>query len=167
MLRLDISAYFIEQNRLSTVEQINDYGFCIGKNLYFNHTGNSLGQKQSLTKYVLLKTFDFAWQEHIVKLSNVKEGIHSRAYGHMHSLQEYQKESWNPFEEMVSKWYITFVHFFLSDIKDGMQIEQDAIDEESTKGMKNETKSSMARNALYHYNSGKKVYKESHGKLEE
>ena len=41
MLHLDISAYFIEQNQLSTVEQIDDYVFTLAKNLYFNHTANS------------------------------------------------------------------------------------------------------------------------------
>src|SRR4029450_11429105 len=57
---------------------------------------------RQLEKFVLLQTIDQLWKEHLLNMDHLKEGISLRSYGQRQPLQEYQKEGFEMFEEMIS-----------------------------------------------------------------
>jgi preprotein translocase subunit SecA len=54
-----------------------------------------------LEKFVLLQTIDQLWKEHLLNMDHLKEGIGLRGYGQRNPLQEYKKEGFEMFEEMI------------------------------------------------------------------
>ncbi len=56
---------------------------------------------RQLEKFVLLQTIDQLWKEHLLNMDHLKEGIGLRGYGQRNPLQEYQKEGFEMFEEMI------------------------------------------------------------------
>jgi preprotein translocase SecA subunit len=57
---------------------------------------------RQLEKFVLLQTIDQLWKEHLLNMDHLKEGIGLRGYGQRNPLQEYQKEGFEMFEEMIA-----------------------------------------------------------------
>jgi preprotein translocase SecA subunit len=57
---------------------------------------------RQLEKFVLLQTIDQLWKEHLLNMDHLKEGIGLRGYGQRNPLQEYQKEGFEMFEEMIN-----------------------------------------------------------------
>ncbi len=58
-----------------------------------------------LWRYVLLRTVDAKWREHLYALDMVREGIGLRAYGQKDPLVEYKRESFRMFEEMMADFH--------------------------------------------------------------
>ena len=56
---------------------------------------------RQLEKFVLLQTIDQLWKEHLLNMDHLKDGIGLRGYGQRNPLQEYQKEGFEMFEEMI------------------------------------------------------------------
>jgi preprotein translocase subunit SecA len=56
---------------------------------------------RQLQKFVVLQTIDQLWKEHLLNMDHLKEGIGLRGYGQRNPLQEYQKEGYEMFEEMI------------------------------------------------------------------
>ena len=51
----------------------------------------------------MLQTIDSLWKDHLLNMDHLKEGIGLRGYGQKNPLQEYQKEGFDMFEEMVRR----------------------------------------------------------------
>jgi preprotein translocase subunit SecA len=56
---------------------------------------------RQLEKIIMLQTIDNLWKDHLLAMDHLKEGIGLRGYGQKNPLQEYQKEAFGMFEEMV------------------------------------------------------------------
>ncbi|MFB3060607.1 MAG: preprotein translocase subunit SecA [Candidatus Binatia bacterium] len=56
---------------------------------------------RQLEKIIMLQTIDSLWKDHLLGMDHLKEGIGLRGYGQKNPLQEYQKEGFGMFEEMV------------------------------------------------------------------
>jgi len=56
---------------------------------------------RQLEKIIMLQTIDSLWKDHLLNMDHLKEGIGLRGYGQKNPLQEYQKEGFEMFEEMV------------------------------------------------------------------
>jgi preprotein translocase SecA subunit len=56
-----------------------------------------------LQRFVLLQTIDALWKDHLLGMDHLKEGISLRGYGQRNPLQEYQKEGFAMFEEVIGK----------------------------------------------------------------
>ncbi len=54
-----------------------------------------------LEKLVLLQTVDALWKDHLLSMDHLKEGINLRGYGQRDPLQEYKKEAFELFEELM------------------------------------------------------------------
>ncbi len=55
-----------------------------------------------LERVVLLQVVDHHWKEHLLNMDHLKEGIGLRGYGQKNPLDEYKKEGFNMFGEMIS-----------------------------------------------------------------
>ena len=64
---------------------------------------------RQLEKFVLLQTIDQLWKEHLLNMDHLKEGIGLRGYGQRNPLQEYKKEGFEMFEEMIGAIHVDAV----------------------------------------------------------
>jgi len=53
------------------------------------------------SRYILLTTLDQVWKEHLHNLDYLRQGISLRAYGQKDPLNEYKREAFNLFEQML------------------------------------------------------------------
>jgi preprotein translocase SecA subunit len=58
---------------------------------------------RQLEKVIMLQTIDTLWKDHLLNMDHLKEGIGLRGYGQKNPLQEYQKEGFEMFEDMVQR----------------------------------------------------------------
>jgi preprotein translocase SecA subunit len=58
---------------------------------------------RQLEKFILLQSIDVHWKDHLLGMDHLKEGIGLRGYGQLNPLQEYQKEGFAMFEEMITR----------------------------------------------------------------
>ncbi len=58
---------------------------------------------RQLEKIIMLQTIDALWKDHLLNMDHLKEGVGLRGYGQKNPLQEYQKEGFEMFEEMVQR----------------------------------------------------------------
>jgi len=65
-----------------------------------DHLGTE--QTRDLEKQILLRTIDSKWIDHLHNIDLVREGIHLRGYGQRDPLQEYKKEAFGMFEQLLS-----------------------------------------------------------------
>jgi preprotein translocase subunit SecA len=56
---------------------------------------------RELEKQILLRTIDSKWIDHLHNIDLVREGIHLRGYGQRDPLQEYKKEAFGMFEQLL------------------------------------------------------------------
>jgi preprotein translocase subunit SecA len=56
-----------------------------------------------LERLIWLQTLDGLWREHLLAMDHLKEGIGLRGYGQKNPLQEYQKEGYDLFEDLVRR----------------------------------------------------------------
>src|SRR5262249_25499786 len=52
-------------------------------------------------KSLLLQVLDQAWKDHLLQLDHLRQGINLRAYGQRDPLNEYKREAFELFEEML------------------------------------------------------------------
>lgn len=58
---------------------------------------------RNLEKYFLLTTIDSLWKEHLLILDHIKESVGLRGYGQKNPLQEYKREAFHLFVELMRK----------------------------------------------------------------
>jgi preprotein translocase subunit SecA len=58
---------------------------------------------RQLEKIIMLQTIDTLWKDHLLNMDHLKEGIGLRGYGQKNPLQEYQKEGYDMFEDMIRR----------------------------------------------------------------
>ncbi len=54
-----------------------------------------------IEKYILLRTLDRKWKEHLLQMDHLREGINLRAYGEKKPLVEFKREGFYLFKEMI------------------------------------------------------------------
>jgi len=57
---------------------------------------------RSIEKQIMLQVLDTLWKEHLATMDHLRQGIHLRAYAQKNPKQEYKRESFALFEELLS-----------------------------------------------------------------
>ena len=71
------------------------------------------GLTRQLERYYLLEQIDQSWQEHIEKMSVLRETINWRSYGQQDPLVEYKNEAFNLFLDMTSYIRQTIIYLMM------------------------------------------------------
>ena len=88
-------------------------------------------------KSLLLHILDHSWKEHLLQLDHLRQGINLRAYGQRDPLNEYRREAFDLFEEMLNRVRETVtstlaqVEFQLESVPDDMLFQQQAAFQET------------------------------------
>jgi preprotein translocase subunit SecA len=56
-----------------------------------------------LEKHIMLNVLDQNWKEHLARMDYLRQGIHLRGYAQKQPKQEYKKEAFELFSEMLEK----------------------------------------------------------------
>jgi preprotein translocase subunit SecA len=56
-----------------------------------------------LEKHVMLNVLDQSWKEHLARMDYLRQGIHLRGYAQKQPKQEYKKEAFELFSELLEK----------------------------------------------------------------
>ena len=63
---------------------------------------DSIGEEiNRLEKYIMLQVLDSLWKEHLATMDHLRYGIHLRAYAQKNPKQEYKREAFELFEQML------------------------------------------------------------------
>ena len=71
----------------------------------YNEKENEFGVEsvRQLEKYVMLRVLDTQWKEHLAMMDQLRQGIHLRGYAQKDPKQEYKRESFEMFTEMLDR----------------------------------------------------------------
>ncbi|MCJ8319663.1 MAG: preprotein translocase subunit SecA [Colwellia sp.] len=129
-------------------------------------------------KAVMLQSLDSHWKEHLAAMDHLRQGIHLRGYAQKNPKQEYKRESFELFSEMLENLKYDVIGI-LSKVRIQAESDVEAVDEQRRKSEEvpkefthqaadgTNDKPSMprvGRNVPCPCGSGKK-YKQCHGKL--
>ena len=88
-------------------------------------------------KSILLQVIDQQWKEHLLALDHLRQGINLRAYAQRDPLNEYKREAFNLFDEMLES-----VRHTISGALSNLEIQ---LDNEETSGQQNSAEDYQAR----------------------
>ncbi len=83
-----------------------------------------LGEKnlRNIEKYILLTTIDTLWKEHLLHLDYLKESVGLRGYGQKNPLQEYKKEAFYSFVNLMKRIKeTTLSYLYRIELKEAME----------------------------------------------
>ena len=105
-----------------TAEEIGDWIFERSKSVY--KARESLVPEsviRDFERFVILRTIDEKWKDHLYAMDQLREGINLRAYGQKNPLLEYKSEGFKMFQEMMADMNsITIQRLFRTQIQ-GME----------------------------------------------
>ncbi|MEC6832739.1 preprotein translocase subunit SecA [Photobacterium toruni] len=84
---------------------------------------------RNFEKTVMLQNLDTLWKEHLAAMDHLRQGIHLRGYAQKNPKQEYKRESFELFEEMLDNLKSDVVSI-LSKVRVQQQEEVDRMEEE-------------------------------------
>jgi preprotein translocase subunit SecA len=147
---------------------------------------------RKIEKQIMLQVLDSLWKEHLATMDHLRQGIHLRAYAQKNPKQEYKRESFELFEQLLSSLKYEVIKFlshvqvqredeaqlleqqrrdaaeheklaFQHAAASGMEADAEPEQEETPKTYTREERK-VGRNEPCPCGSGKK-YKQCHGKL--
>ena len=82
---------------------------------------------RSAEKTILLRLLDQVWKEHLLALDHLRQGINLRAYAQNNPLNEYKREAFNLFQEMLAglkEQVISILSHFEAQVSDPQTMEK-------------------------------------------
>jgi len=83
---------------------------------------------RKIEKQIMLQVLDTLWKEHLSTMDHLRQGIHLRAYAQKNPKQEYKRESFALFEELLSNLKYEVIKF-LSHVQIQRQDEAELIEQ--------------------------------------
>jgi len=103
--RLDprVDDELIDKNRIDDLKQL----LLEQVHSLYEHKEQEIGEPllRHVEKVLMLQTFDTLWKEHLLSMDHLKEGIGLRGYGQKDPKQEYKKEGYEMFMDMMGRVY--------------------------------------------------------------
>ena len=105
-----------------SIDDVRDFIFEKTKNVYAAR--ESLVPEEIMRgfeRFVVLRTIDEKWKDHLYSMDQIREGINLRAYGQKDPLLEYKSEGFNLFQIMMGELNKTTVQRLLRTQLQGME----------------------------------------------
>ncbi|KMT63803.1 preprotein translocase subunit SecA [Catenovulum maritimum] len=134
-------------------------------------------------KAIMLQTLDSHWKEHLAAMDHLRQGIHLRGYAQKNPKQEYKRESFELFSQMLENLKVEVVSV-LSKVRVREESDVEAVEEKrrqseaAPKQYQHENEDALNQRPQAHVREGAKVgrndpcpcgsgekYKHCHGKL--
>ncbi|MCV2500197.1 MAG: preprotein translocase subunit SecA, partial [Candidatus Lightella neohaematopini] len=101
---MDDFSLYVSKNLVNTNKMVL-YNILLEQQiLQFNNKESIVGSKvmRRFEKYIMLQVLDDLWKEHLSAMEYLRQGIHLRGYAQKDPKQEYQKESYTMFINMLN-----------------------------------------------------------------
>ena len=122
-----------------------------------------INDKKELMRNIFLSVIDEDWRNHLSSIDYLRQGIGLRSYAQKNPKNEYKRESFEMFEEMLSINNLEIIKI-LSKIKINKPEISEIVTKDNNPSSKSSPNNNISRNALCPCGSGKK-YKRCCGKL--
>ncbi|UOF93548.1 MAG: preprotein translocase subunit SecA [Bordetella sp.] len=143
-------------------------------NIFYQKKLNVIGENKwaHLSRIIFLQSIDIYWREHLASLDHLRQGIHLRGYAQKNPKQEYKREAFEMFSDMlihirrnVLKNLISLESYSISQIMQPFfqNIQYHHVDDIEPQTVKDLNKK-IGRNERCPCGSGKK-FKQCHGTL--
>jgi len=159
-LKINILEWLNIQPNLNDIELVIKIIDIAQKQYEKKETIIGLNNMRIIEKTIMLQTLDTLWKEHLSAIEYLRQGIHLRGYAQKDPKQEYKRESFNMFSNMLELLKNEVV-LFLSKI-DLFHAKKYLYPSKYFKDFLDNIK--ISRNAICICGSGKK-YKHCHGRL--
>jgi preprotein translocase subunit SecA len=94
----------------------------------YSKKGEIIGEGiRTFEKQIMLQILDSLWKEHLAAMDYLRQGIHLRAYAQKQPKQEYKREAFQLFEELLEKVKFEVVKF-LAQVQFQQSEDMDAIE---------------------------------------
>lgn len=100
------------------------------------------GVLRQFEKAVTLQTLDKCWREHLAAMDYLRQGIHLRGYAQKNPKQEYKRESFELFSQMLDK-----INYEVTSILSKFEVQA----EEDVEALEAQRKQAMGRNVKYQH----------------
>ena len=96
----------------------------------YDSKGEAVGpDMRKIEKQIMLQVLDTLWKEHLATMDHLRQGIHLRAYAQKNPKQEFKRESFELFEELLTNLKYEVVKF-LSHVQIQSRDEAEAIEQQ-------------------------------------
>ena len=85
-------------------------------------------QRNQLYRNVMIDTLDNHWRSHLTALDHLRQGIHLRGYAQKNPKQEYKREAFELFSDMLNGIRLDIIRFLLS-VKLKIEAPEDTVDQ--------------------------------------
>ncbi len=90
-----------------------------------------LESKYSLEKFILLRSIDKKWKEHLLNMDHLREGISLRSYGEKKPLVEFKREGFQLFKEMIFSFKFEAIEQLFKVISQAEAVKKEISDKEN------------------------------------
>ncbi len=94
---------------------------------------------RKIERHIMLQVLDTLWKEHLATMDHLRQGIHLRAFAQKNPKQEYKREAFELFQQMLESLKQEVVHFLAR-----LQLQQD----ESPEELQRQRREEEARRAM-------------------
>ena len=124
-IKVNINSWVKKQPNIAIEEIANKIKEEANKNYRLKERRAGDGVMQHFERSVILQIIDQNWRAHLSALDQLRQGIHLRAYGQKDPKQEFKKEAFGLFEQLLEKikFEITRV-LMLVQVKDEEQVNE-------------------------------------------
>jgi preprotein translocase subunit SecA len=85
-------------------ETIENEAYAMAEKIYFAKEADAGAEvMRQVERVIYLQSIDQFWKDHLLQMDHLKEGIHLRGYAQKDPKQEYKKEAYNMFVDMMSR----------------------------------------------------------------
>ena len=126
--------------------------------------GLSKDDKNELVRNILLSVIDEDWRNHLNAMDYLRQGIGLRSYAQKNPKNEYKRESFEMFEEMLSVNNLETIKILTKIKVNNSNVSDKLIKDDALNANMDNNNTDISRNALCPCGSGKK-YKRCCGKL--
>lgn len=93
-----------ELNGVGDSKELKEYVYEKAMDIY-DEKANEVEEEafKELEKYLMLRTLDGLWKDHLLSMDHMKSGIGLRGYAQKNPLSEYKKEGFTMFTEMIER----------------------------------------------------------------
>ena len=118
-----------------------------------------------IERFVILRTIDFLWKDHLTMMDELREAVKLRAYGQKDPLTEYKREGHSAFRELMVVIETEIIERILkvNTVKQKPTTSRIIIRRNVDVNEKNPQEKNIGRNDPCYCGSGKK-FKRCHGK---
>lgn len=109
LFNITLDPKFIEKSDINEENIAEEINSKIVDFYNFKKEQFGLEMMNNASKYLLLTTLDQVWKEHLHNLDHLRQGISLRAYGQKDPLNEYKREAFGLFEQMLDNLSELFV----------------------------------------------------------